>query len=57
MSAAVAAAARGEHVDDGGVRGWWERDERLRTPAELVAARVAGLPEGHHIRAAAGVPA
>jgi dTDP-4-dehydrorhamnose reductase len=47
---AVAALARGERPDDGGVRGWWERTERLRTRAELIALRDAGVPEGEHVR-------
>jgi dTDP-4-dehydrorhamnose reductase len=44
-------------IDDGGVRGWWERDERLRTPAELLAMRAAGQAEGDHVRSAAETPA
>ncbi len=57
LAAAVRALARGERIDDGGVRGWWERAERLRTPAQLAAMGAAGLPEGHHVRAAASPPA
>jgi dTDP-4-dehydrorhamnose reductase len=57
VSAAVATAARGEHVDDAGVRGWWERDERLRPLAQLRAWRDAGVPEGNHVRGATGAPA
>jgi dTDP-4-dehydrorhamnose reductase len=37
-------------IDDGGVRGWWERPERIRSLDELVAMRDAGLPEGEHVR-------
>lgn len=55
LCAAVKALARGERIDDRGVRGWWERAARLRTPAELLAMRAAGLPEGSHVRG--GVPA
>jgi dTDP-4-dehydrorhamnose reductase len=55
LTAAVAALARGERIDDRGVRGWWERDERFQTRAELIAAAAAGRPEGHHIRSARGV--
>jgi dTDP-4-dehydrorhamnose reductase len=40
-------------IDDGGVRGWWERDDRLRPLAELLALRAAGQPEGEHVRTAA----
>jgi dTDP-4-dehydrorhamnose reductase len=53
VSASVAALARGERIDDRGVRGWWEHDARLRTVAELAAMRDAGLPEGSHARSAA----
>jgi dTDP-4-dehydrorhamnose reductase len=53
LAAAVRALARGEHIDDRGVRGWWERRERLRTPVELIALRDAGRPEGSHMRAVA----
>jgi dTDP-4-dehydrorhamnose reductase len=52
LAAAVADLARGERIDDRGARGWWERDARLRTLAELCALRDAGLPEGSHVRAA-----
>jgi dTDP-4-dehydrorhamnose reductase len=45
-------------IDDGGVRGWWEREDRVRPLAELLAMRAAGHPEGEHIRtAAASAPA
>jgi dTDP-4-dehydrorhamnose reductase len=37
-------------IDDRGVRGWWERPERLREPAALIAMRDAGIPEGDHVR-------
>jgi dTDP-4-dehydrorhamnose reductase len=37
-------------IDDGGVRGWWERPERLRDLPALLAMRDAGIPEGDHVR-------
>ncbi len=52
LTAAVRALARGERIDAGGVRGWWERATRRRAPAELAALRAAGSPEGSHVRAA-----
>jgi dTDP-4-dehydrorhamnose reductase len=55
LTAAVQALARGERIDDRGVLGWWERETRLRTIAQLAAMRDNGLPEGSHVRAA--VPA
>jgi dTDP-4-dehydrorhamnose reductase len=54
LAGAVRSLARGERIDDRGVRGWWERDGRLRTLTELCALRDAGLPEGTHVRAAGG---
>jgi hypothetical protein len=42
--------ASGGTLADDGVRGWWERPERLRDVAELVAMRAAGIPEGDHVR-------
>jgi dTDP-4-dehydrorhamnose reductase len=56
LTAAVRALARGERIDDRGVRGWWERATRLRAPAELAARRAAGSPEGSHVRAAGIAP-
>ncbi len=58
LTAAVRALARGECIDDRGVRGWWERAGRERPLADLLAMRAAGLPEGAHVRgaAAAGRP-
>jgi dTDP-4-dehydrorhamnose reductase len=54
---AVADALRtlvaGGRIDDRGVRGWWERDERLRPLAELLAMRDAGLAEGAHVQVTA----
>jgi dTDP-4-dehydrorhamnose reductase len=47
---AVRVLAAGGRIDDGGVRGWWERADRARPPAELLAMQKAGLPEGDHIR-------
>ena len=35
---------------DGGVRGWWERPERLRDLGALVAMADLGIPEGDHVR-------
>jgi dTDP-4-dehydrorhamnose reductase len=55
LTEAVRALARGGRIDDGGVRGWWEREGRLRSPAQLSAMAAAGLPEGAHVRAAAAV--
>jgi dTDP-4-dehydrorhamnose reductase len=52
LTAAVIALARGERIDDRGVAGWWERDERLRSLDELIALRDRGVPEGEHVRAA-----
>jgi dTDP-4-dehydrorhamnose reductase len=43
-------AARGR-IDDHGVRGWWERDDRALPLAELIAMRDDGIPEGDHLRA------
>jgi dTDP-4-dehydrorhamnose reductase len=54
LTVAVAALARGERIDDRGVRGWWERETRLRAPAELTALRAAGRPDGSHVRRPAG---
>jgi dTDP-4-dehydrorhamnose reductase len=39
-------------IDDGGVRGWWERADRALAPDELIAMRDAGRPEGDHLRTA-----
>jgi dTDP-4-dehydrorhamnose reductase len=47
---ALRAVASGASIDDGGVRGWWERPERVRDVADLVAMREAGRPEGDHVR-------
>jgi dTDP-4-dehydrorhamnose reductase len=47
---ALRAFASGATLDDRGVRGWWERPERVRDVAELVAMREAGMPEGDHVR-------
>jgi hypothetical protein len=46
---ALRTLARGERVADDGVRGWWDRDDRVRSLAELLAARDAQLPEGDHV--------
>jgi dTDP-4-dehydrorhamnose reductase len=37
-------------IGDDGVRGWWERPERLRSLEALLAMRAAGDPEGEHVR-------
>ena len=47
---ALRVLAAGGTIDDGGVRGWWERDERLRSTGDLLAMRAAGRPEGEHVR-------
>jgi hypothetical protein len=47
---ALRVVASGGTLADDGVRGWWERPERLRDVAELVAMRAAGIPEGDHVR-------
>jgi dTDP-4-dehydrorhamnose reductase len=49
---AVRVLASGAPIDDGGVRGWWERAEGVRSLAELLAMRDAGIPEGEHIHPA-----
>ena len=42
--------AAGRRIDDGGVRGWWERADRALPLHELIAMRDAGKPEGDHLR-------
>lgn len=54
---ALRALAASGAIDDGGVRGWWERESRLRSLDELLAQRAAGLSEGEHVRSAAAAPA
>jgi len=49
---ALRLVASGGTLADDGTRGWWERPERLRDVAELVALRDAGVPEGEHVRIA-----
>jgi dTDP-4-dehydrorhamnose reductase len=49
---ALRLVASGGTIADDGVRGWWERPERLRDVAALVALRDAGVPEGDHVRIA-----
>jgi dTDP-4-dehydrorhamnose reductase len=44
-------------IDDRGVRGWWEREDRALPLDRLVAMRDAGLPEGDHLRPAHASPA
>ncbi len=46
---AADAHGRWTNLADDGVRGWWERDERLLSLDALVAMRDAGLPEGDHL--------
>lgn len=48
---AVRELARSGAIRDTGVRGWWERSERLRSLDALIAMRDAGDPEGEHVRA------
>jgi dTDP-4-dehydrorhamnose reductase len=47
---AIRQLAAGGRISCEGTRGWWERPERLRTPAELCALRDRGVPEGEHVR-------
>ena len=54
---ALRTLARGERIADDGVRGWWERDDRVRTLDALLAARDTELPEGEHVRSAGATPA
>ncbi len=51
MADAMRIVAAGGTLVDAGVRGWWERPERVRDRNVLVAMRDAGLPEGEHVRA------
>jgi dTDP-4-dehydrorhamnose reductase len=44
-------------IDDHGVSGWWEREDRALPLDTLVAMRDAGLPEGDHLRATHASPA
>ena len=48
---AVCILAAGGQLDDGGVRGWWERPDRVRSLEELVAMQAAGRAEGMHVQA------
>jgi dTDP-4-dehydrorhamnose reductase len=57
VAGALRALTAGRGIDDGGVRGWWERPERLRSPGELLALRAAGRPEGDHIAGNVETPA
>ena len=57
VAQALRALATTGRIDDGAVRGWWERDDRVLSLDELLAQRAAGLPEGDHIRAATATPA
>jgi dTDP-4-dehydrorhamnose reductase len=50
VAAALRELAATGRIDDHGVRGWWERAERIRTLEELIAMRDAGMPEGEHVR-------
>ncbi len=52
VARALQTYARTGAIDDGGVRGWWERPERLRDRDALIAMRDAGIPEGDHVRIA-----
>jgi dTDP-4-dehydrorhamnose reductase len=44
-------------IDDHGVRGWWEREDRALSLETLIGMRDAGLPEGDHLRATDAAPA
>jgi dTDP-4-dehydrorhamnose reductase len=44
-------------IDDHGVRGWWEREDRALSLETLIAMRDAGLPEGDHLWATNATPA
>ena len=44
-------------IDDGGVRGWWERADRALPLDALIALRDAGRPEGDHLRTSDEAPA
>ena len=47
---ALRVLAAGGTIDDRGVRGWWERPQRLRSLDVLRGMREAGDPEGEHVR-------
>jgi dTDP-4-dehydrorhamnose reductase len=50
VAAALRELAATGRIDDGGVRGWWERAGRALPLDELLAMRDAGTPEGDHLR-------
>ncbi len=49
VAAALRELAANGRIDDGGVRGWWERPDRALPLADLIAMRDAGSPEGDHL--------
>jgi len=51
VATALRVLAAGGSIDDGDVRGWWERSDRPLPLEQLVAMRDAGIPEGDHLRA------
>jgi len=57
VAGAVRELAATGAIEDGGVRGWWERPDRALGLDELLAQRDAGLPEGDHLRTSAEAPA
>jgi dTDP-4-dehydrorhamnose reductase len=50
VAGALRELAASGRIDDGGVRGWWERPDRALPVQELIAMRDAGIPEGDHLR-------
>lgn len=54
LADAVRTLARDGRLDAGTEPGWWERDERLRSRAELLDFARNEKPEGHHIVARFG---
>ena len=49
VAGALRTLAATGRIDDGGVRGWWERGDRSLALDTLLAMRDAGLPEGDHL--------
>jgi dTDP-4-dehydrorhamnose reductase len=50
LADALRVVTGGGTLADTGVRGWWERPERLRHRDALIAMQAAGQPEGEHVR-------
>lgn len=46
---AIEALVRDGRIEDRGVRGWWERDDRFLPLEVMLAMRDTGIPEGDHI--------